>query len=369
MAILEKIVEVTITPNNIAYYEKLNYIIPKYIDKQGESRYRRGAKIYVNVDHLPKNSHILVHKICDYCNKILKNPQTYQNVIRKRGETGKDCCDECKSIKIVESKSKKVPKGKSLLEKFPEIAKEWHPVKNSKSPDEVYASGSIVASWIGSCGHEWNARINDRTSNNNGCPYCAGQRVYENNCFAILHPELLTEWNYVKNKESPFEYTSKSGKYVWWKCKECDYEWHTSIAHRTMLGQGCPVCKSSKGEKKVVEVLKKHNIFYIPQIRIEDCRDTLPLIFDFVIYYNNELIFIEYDGVQHYKPTTFGGITKEEAKKLLKETQKRDKIKNNYCKENNVKLIRIPYWEYDTIEDVLLRELRINTMENTNIFK
>ncbi|MCB2320474.1 hypothetical protein LGK98_06505 [Clostridium tagluense] len=54
---------------------------------------------------------------------------------------------------------------------------------------------------------------------------------------------------------------------------------------------------------------------------------------------------IEYDGEMHYKETTLGN--------KLKQQQLHDKIKNNYCKDNNINLIRIPYWEKNNIEQIL----------------
>lgn len=60
---------------------------------------------------------------------------------------------------------------------------------------------------------------------------------------------------------------------------------------------------------------------------------------------------IEYDGELHYKAVDyFGGDD------ALSNTKCRDEIKTQYCKENNIKLIRIPYWEFDNIEEILNRE-------------
>jgi hypothetical protein len=74
------------------------------------------------------------------------------------------------------------------------------------------------------------------------------------------------------------------------------------------------------------------------------------MIFDFVILDNNNqiIICIEYDGEQHFKPIDFFGG--EEAFVLQ---QERDKRKNNWCKDNNISLIRIPYYDYNKIEDYL----------------
>ena len=70
--------------------------------------------------------------------------------------------------------------------------------------------------------------------------------------------------------------------------------------------------------------------------------------FDF--YINEDNYIIEYDGEQHFKDTN--GFFKT----TLEEIQKRDIFKNQWCKENNIPLIRIPYTRYDDlcIEDLLL---------------
>ncbi len=103
-----------------------------------------------------------------------------------------------------------------------------------------------------------------------------------------------------------------------------------------ILGQGCPICKESKGEKIIRNYLKNNNLFFIKQKRFTDCRDIRPLPFDF--YLPNHNICIEYDGIQHFKPINrFGGIKGYE--KIIKT----DKIKTEYCLKNNIKLIRVKY--------------------------
>ena len=94
---------------------------------------------------------------------------------------------------------------------------------------------------------------------------------------------------------------------------------------------GCPYCNQSKGEKLTRKYLDNHSINY-------DYGYVLPnrLHLDFYLYEFN--IAIEYDGIQHYKPIEyFGGDSR------YKEQVKRDTIKNQYCKDNNITLIRIPY--------------------------
>jgi hypothetical protein len=105
-----------------------------------------------------------------------------------------------------------------------------------------------------------------------------------------------------------------------------------------LKGQGCPICKESKGEKKVREFLFKNKINFIRQHTFFDCKNTNVLPFDFYLPDHN--ICIEYDGIQHFKPVNrFGG----EKGFLL--TKQNDSIKNNYCLVNKINLIRIPYFE------------------------
>lgn len=103
-------------------------------------------------------------------------------------------------------------------------------------------------------------------------------------------------------------------------------------------GNGCPRCKDSRGEIEIAKWLITNNIFFEPQKRFDDCRDILPLPFDF--YLPDYNICIEYDGEQHYKPVNkFGGLDK------FKKLKKRDKIKTNYCNINSIILLRIKYTE------------------------
>lgn len=81
--------------------------------------------------------------------------------------------------------------------------------------------------------------------------------------------------------------------------------------------------------------------------------------FDF--YLPDYNLFIEYDGQQHYQPVRFFGTDKD-AQQVFERTQANDKIKNRYCEENNINLLRIPYWEQNNIETIINNYLqRLNT--------
>jgi len=101
-------------------------------------------------------------------------------------------------------------------------------------------------------------------------------------------------------------------------------------------GQGCPICNESKGELEIRNILNKNNIKFISQYKFNNCKYKKSLIFDF--YLPNYNVCIEFNGVQHYKPVEyFGGLMS-----FLMQKEK-DKIKAEYCQENNIPLFIINY--------------------------
>lgn len=67
-------------------------------------------------------------------------------------------------------------------------------------------------------------------------------------------------------------------------------------------------------------------------------------------------VAIELDGEQHFKPINFGGSNTNES---FEERIIRDNIKNAYCDDNNITLIRIPYWDFNNIDKILSESLNI----------
>ena len=141
---------------------------------------------------------------------------------------------------------------------------------------------------------------------------------------------------------------------VIWHCKclncgkECEYSGNALLRERGAISCGC-LRHKSKGELRIKNYLEKKSFLFEEQKTFNDCvnpKTNALLKFDF--YLPNYNYCIEYDGEQHFKIIDhFGG--KEE----FIERQYRDNLKNQYCKDNNIKLIRIPYWDYNNIEKIL----------------
>ena len=107
----------------------------------------------------------------------------------------------------------------------------------------------------------------------------------------------------------------------------------------------CGCITKSLGEEKIELILKNLKIRYETQKRFIECKYKKPLPFDF--YLPDYNCCIEYDGIQHFEDGHW-----EELNKI----QKRDNIKNQYCKENNIKLIRIPYIDFKKIDEKYILE-------------
>lgn len=116
-------------------------------------------------------------------------------------------------------------------------------------------------------------------------------------------------------------------------------------AESHLQGRGCPKCKSSKGELKISNLLENLKIKYVSQKTFENCKNKKCLPFDFYLPSIN--LCIEYDGIHHSEPIR--------GQKLLEYTIKNDEIKNNFCKINNINLLRIRYDE--NIEEKLKNNL------------
>lgn len=133
------------------------------------------------------------------------------------------------------------------------------------------------------------------------------------------------------------------------RCK-CGNEYTTAFQNYYKHGVvQCPICsrKASKGEQAIEKYLDSLNIKYEREKRFDGCKDKKRLPFDF--YLPDLNVCIEFDGKHHYE--------KLEGYGDLETTQRHDLIKNNYCMQQGIRLIRIPYYEGSKIEDIISTQL------------
>ncbi len=103
-----------------------------------------------------------------------------------------------------------------------------------------------------------------------------------------------------------------------------------------------------KGEFIIYQILRNYGISFECQKKFNDLVHKGKLSLDFYFIYQDMQYAIEYDGIQHFKPVTYFG-----GEKTFIEQQKRDVIKNIYCKKNNINLLRIPYLKIKEIDIIL----------------
>ena len=164
-----------------------------------------------------------------------------------------------------------------------------------------------------------------------GCPKCSGNYNQTTEGFIEKAKEIhgdKYDYSLVKYKDLKTKVTIICPKHKKFLQKP--------LVH--LLGCGCPKCNASKGEIMVRNYLIKHEFEFEEQKRFNDCRNKRPLPFDFYIPKYN--LCIEFDGQLHYMSVKyFGGDEK------LNERKNNDLIKNNYCKEKGINLLRIRYDE------------------------
>jgi very-short-patch-repair endonuclease len=176
---------------------------------------------------------------------------------------------------------------------------------------------------------------NVHTTKKCGCKKCSDKKQQ------LDKDEFITKSNKIHHKKYDYSLVKYNGSYNKVKiiCPIHGVFEQTPNNHMNNSNE-CPLCKSviSKGEKKLISYLENKKIKYVWQYKFNGCKNVRQLLFDFYLPYYN--MCIEYDGLQHFESVDYWG-----GDEGLKERQKRDKIKNEYCEENNISLIRIRYDE------------------------
>ena len=148
---------------------------------------------------------------------------------------------------------------------------------------------------------------------------------------------LSTEY---KNRDSKLSFSCSCGE-------EFETTWSSFVNNNKFRCRKCSN-KISKYELMIKNYLDNNSIEYIMEYRFNDCRNKYPLPFDFAIIKNSKIYcIIECDGQQHYKPIQIGGASENKALEMYEERINNDNIKDLYCKEHNINLLRIAYLDFE----------------------
>lgn len=239
---------------------------------------------------------------------------------------------------------------------FDFLEKYWDYDKNTVSPWEILRQSNKKV-WI-KCQEKNYHDSYEIACNNfyNGkrCSYCAMKKIHKLDSLGSLNPKVFEVWS-DKNKKTPYKIAPMSDSFHWFKCKNGIHkEYKRSVASSVSLDFRCPECSFSKGENRISELLMNNKIEYISQQEYEGLVgiNNGNLSYDFKV----KDILIEYQGEQHEHfvkgfHSTYADFEKQ---------QEHDKRKREYAKEHNIKLLEIWYWDFDNVEEILKRELKIN---------
>ncbi len=193
------------------------------------------------------------------------------------------------------------------------------------------------------CGNISKANVTNRIVEKRKCKVCEG---FDRKSIEEVRKEI---YSLVGN-----EYTLLSDKYInagskmLIKHNTCGHEYYVS-RRNFKKGRRCPNCIIFKGERKIQDLLENKNIVYIKEKSFEDLRGLKGGLLRYDFYLPDHNLLIEYDGELHYENTSLGND--------LHRQKIHDEIKNNYAKSKGIRLIRIPYWDFDNIEKILNKAL------------
>lgn len=193
---------------------------------------------------------------------------------------------------------------------------------------------------------EFHSKVGNHLRNKAGCPTCGNINIRLNSptrlstekfierCSKIhLNKFNYSKVNYISTNRSVEIICPTHGEF-------------TQLAAYHLNGNGCPECSHtvSRGVKTISSFLSKKNIHFNREHKFSDCRNKYELPFDFFLPEYD--LCIEYDGRQHFESIVrWGGDCG------LKYRQLNDKIKNDYCTNSHLNLLRIKY--SDNIEEIL----------------
>lgn len=322
-------VKVIWKPFSREWYENKGYVFTKY-----------NKPFYAKVKDLSPSSVVKIEVTCDYCGKVYQKP--YRDVLISHCVNNIDTCKECKGHKIHESVHSKNAKRtyERLQERCSELGYKLITQYNDtltlkdKFEYECPLHGKQVVN------------INNFLNEHKGCNACGNILISKK---LTLTPnevkEIIEKYNDNKCLNAEKYYSTYAHNLII-QCGFCGSTYKTSLSvYKASNNKRCPKCaaKESGGARYVRETLEKNGFVYIQEKKFDDCKDKRALPFDFYLPEFNSCI--EFDGEQHYLPK-YGYETFE----LI---QKHDKMKNDYCEANGIKLYRISCYDTGYLDEVI----------------
>lgn len=251
----------------------------------------------------------------------------------------------------------------------------WDFNLNKKDPFMIYRTSRKDKIWLKCIDTDYHGTYETtpiRATHDNFilCPFCANVKVHKMDSLGYVYPSVEEIWS-DKNKKTPYEYKSKSGKKVWFKCK-CGKHKDTlrTIANATLNDFDCPQCVKERTESKIEETVKLYltNDLHYKTNHEFNCT-IIPInpLTNHPLPFDNEIpelkLIIEVHGSQHYQMTDyFHGNSQNTTKEEEFEYQKwKDNFKKEYALSMGYDYIAIPYWK---IKDNSYKDMIIQKINN-----
>ena len=334
-------VEMTWTAGNIKYYMEKGY---KYTKTR--------EKFMVKIKDLPFSSHAKIPIKCDVCGELF---YSNFNSIHRSDCKELDTCNNCKLVKSVKTRTAK--KLDSQWEKLETMCKSKGYKLITVKQDYSGAKSQI---YYECSKHGIKHSSYGNLVRGHGCYDCAREftgNIQRNTPQKMIECISKENNNTLLNSE---DYKNSSTENLIILCGLCNQNTFTTSFTNYKNGVNrCEICrkKMSRYELEIRNILDKYNIKYKPEKTFKDCRDKGLLPFDFYLYDYNTCI--EFDGEQHYN-MNYDITMKSPNPELAFETrQKHDRMKTEYCNNNGIGLIRIPYWKKNHIEEIITEKLGI----------
>lgn len=133
------------------------------------------------------------------------------------------------------------------------------------------------------------------------------------------------------------------------------HEWHVKFNNFKNQSQRCPYCQVSKGEQRIMDYLNGNNINYIYEKKFDGLIGLGNGLLSYDFYLPQCNLLIEYQGGFHD-----GNITGNYKYTFnFERQQEHDRRKKEYAEKNNINLLEIWYWDYDNVEEILSKELKL----------
>lgn len=348
MFIEDELIPVKWHNSNRAWYEERGYTYTKL-----------NQEILIRAKDLPPGSAQKITAICDYCGNTYKmNNDWYQKIMCS--DLPKCACKNCFGKKVSESRLQK-----ERDDVFNELERVCEDNGYKLITDKTQYTGKKGKIKFICSRHGEQEMIVDNLLHGHKCFDCSYETRFDNIRKSQEEVKLGIESINENTWLNPGEFrnvTTPNLRIMCGLCKEHSF----TVSYSNYLKHGVNRCRhcstiESIGEKMVREYLEQHNIRFVSEYRgFIDCKDLRVLPYDFYLCDYNAVI--EFDGEQHYWDIYGDGS--------FEKTQKHDQIKNNYCMEHNIPLLRIPYWyrdnnaEFEQLLNIFINSLNIIQVED-----